>query len=250
MQRLMIIVLYFATLWLGSSGQSFLLAEETPTYRCGIANGFPPYQYTNKNGHGAGLDFEVATLVFKTAGLKVAFVHDDWENLLFNLIHKRDLVDMLCGAEITPERQKHLDFTIPYHSRRAVLFILKDSPIKNIEELFGKMVAGDLHSSFETLLDKKRSNIRIIKTSTKEESFNKLKDKSVVAVISPIEVGLFLSKKLNLEVKIIDINKSTSATAVAIAVKLGNQKMLDILNPVIKKLISSGKIDKILKKYQ
>lgn len=250
MQRLIITILYFITFWLGPSGQSLLFAEETTIYRCGIANGFPPYQYTDKNGQIAGLDFEVASLVFKTAGLKVTFVQDNWENLLFNLVHKRDLVDMLCGAEITPERQKHLDFTIPYHSRRAVLFILKESPIKKIEELFGKMVAGDLHSSFETILDKKRNDIRIIKTSTKEESFNKLKDKSVVAVIAPIEVGLFLSKKLNLKVKIIDINKSSSASAVAIAVKLGDQKMLDILNPVINKLTSSGKIDKILKKYQ
>lgn len=227
---------------------SLALANTKMTYLCGVANGFPPYQSVDSSGKAVGLDVEVAALVFKTAGLQVEFVHDDWENLLFNLIHKKTNIDMLCGVEITPERQRKLNFTTPYFKRKTVLFVLKDGPVKKLEDLFGKIVAGDLHSSFEKKLGDKASKIRITKTISKEESFQRLKDKSVVAVIAPLEVGIYLAKKLNIHVHIFD--EEDPGSAVGIAVKPGNDEVLNVLNLSIKKLLENGELDKILKRHQ
>lgn len=229
-------------------GITRLEAQEKPNYICGVATGFPPYQFIDQAGKSSGLDVEVTELVFKKAGLKVSLYQDDWEVLLFNLVHKKKMIDMLCGAEITSERQALLDFTVPYYKRRTVLFTLKNYPLKRVEDLYGKIVTGDLHSSFEKILGDKKSNIRIMKTATKEESFKKLKDKSVVAVIAPIEVGLYLSKKLKIETKVFD-EGDYPGSPVGIAVKKGDSKLLELLNSALKKLIESGEIDKILKKY-
>ncbi len=242
----------FAYFYLIALGAFFLcaqavFAQDKTNYSCGIATGFPPYQFVDQSGKSSGLDVEVASLVFEKAMLSVSMLQDDWEILLFNLVHKRKMVDMLCGAEITEERQKLLDFTIPYYNRRTVLFTLKSRPIKKIEELYGKIVAGDLHSSFEKTLGNRRNNIRIMKTTTKEESFEKLKDGSVVAVIAPMEVGLYLSKKLKIETKIFD--NGDPGTPVGIAVKKGDQKLLNLLNLTLKKLLDGGQVNKILKKY-
>lgn len=223
-------------------------ANEKDTYNCGVATGFPPYQFVDTNGKPAGLDIEVAEMVFKAAGLKVQFVQDKWENILFNLIHNHKEIDMICGIEITPERMKRLDFSTTYFKRRTVMFVLKDGPVKKLDDLYGKIVAGDLHSSFEKKLGPKVDKIRITKTGSKEESFQKLKDKSVMAVIAPLEVGLYLSKKLNIQVHVFDENDP--GTAVSIAVKKGHDKILSALNTSLKKLIENGEIGRILKKHQ
>ena len=132
MHKLFILIFLLASLVL-STDSSSVFAKDTVKYRCGIANGFPPYQYRDDEGHSLGLDYEVARLVFKKAGLDVVFIQDNWEHLLFNLVHKRDVIDILFGAEVTSERLKLLDFTIPYYKRRIVLFTLKGSSIKKIE---------------------------------------------------------------------------------------------------------------------
>lgn len=222
-------------------------ANDKNQYICGVAKGFPPYQFIDQNGKSAGLDVEITALVFKTASLDVLFSQDDWEVLLFNLVHKKKMIDMLCGAEITTEREQLLDFTISYYKRRTVLFSLKTNPIKKIEDLYGKIVAGDLHSNFEKMLGDRKSSIRITKTTTKEESFKKLKEKNVVAVIAPVEVGMYLSKKMGIEIQVFDLGDIGSP--VGIAVKKGDKKLIDILNTALKKLINDGQIDKILKRY-
>lgn len=216
-------------------------------YNCGVATGFPPYQYKNKQGQIAGMDVEITRMVFKTAGLNVKYVQNDWEELLFLLYHNTKVVDMLCGAEFGSEREKYLDFTVPFYKRRTVLFILKESSINKIADLYGKIVTGDLHSSFEKALGDKKRLIRITKTVSKEESFIKLRDKKVVAVIAPIEVGIYLSRELKIPVRIIDENYP--GTPVSIAVKKGNKLLLDNLNISLRKLISNGEVEKIIKKY-
>lgn len=238
-------LIFASTLLLSSS---LLYGQDKKIFNCGVATGFPPYQYVDKNGRPAGLDIEVAELVFKTAGLKVQFIQDNWENLLFNLIHKQKSVDMLCGAEVSPERQKRLAFSTPYFKRRTVMFVLKNGPIKNLSDLFGQIVAGDLHSSFEKILGSRAAKIRITKTSSKEESFQRLKDKSVMAVIAPLEVGMFLAQKLNISVQIFD--EHDPGTEVSIAIKKGDYETLSLLNSAILKLIENGEIKKIIKKHQ
>lgn len=240
-------ILFLPILFLCVLGSLSLKAQEKAQFVCGVAKGFPPYQFIDESGKSAGLDVEVAKMVFKTASLNASLFQDDWEILLFNLVHKKTVVDMLCGAEITAERQKLLDFTIPYYKRRTVLFTLKERPIKRIEDLYGKIVAGDLHSSFEKMLGERKFNIRITKTTTKEESFKKLKDKTVIAVIAPVEVGLYLSKKMGIQTQIFD--QGDIGSPVGIAVKKGDQKLINALNAALKKLINDGEIDKILKKY-
>lgn len=217
-------------------------------YRCGIAVGFPPYQYVDDKGKPAGIDYEIASMVFKKAGLKVTFVQDEWEFLLSSIIHRSENIDMLCGAEISPERTGLLEFTEPYYKRHIVLFTLKNSPIKNLNDLNGKIIAGDKHSFLELNLGPKKDEIRIMKTPSKEDSFKKLKDGSVIAAIAPREVGLFLANKLKLEVEIIEAKDPGSP--VAFAVTKNNKDLLKKVNDAMKTLIKEGEVQKVLIKHR
>jgi len=89
--------------------------------------------------------------------------------------------------------------------------------------------------------------IRLRQTDSKEESMNLLKSGEVTAVIAPKEVGLYLAKKLNVNVSIIEELKQGSP--VGIAVKKGNTQTLNILNKALKQLIQNGDIDKLYRQW-
>lgn len=217
----------------------------TPPVRCGIAIGFPPYQYVDRAGQAAGIDVEVAKLVFKTAGLKIEFVPGEWDFLLSSLIYKTGEIDLVCGAEINEKRVSLLDFSDPFYKRHIVLFTLKKSPINKISDLYGKFITGDKDSFFEKYLGHRKEDIRIVKTTSKEESFKKLQDGSVVAVIAPKEVGFFIAKKLKMEVKVLE--EKDPGSPVGFAVSKGNTKLMGVIQKSLRQLQRSGQIDLILK---
>lgn len=70
-----------------------------------------------------------------------------------------------------------------------------------------------------------------------------LKSGKFSAMIAPKEVGLYLAKKLYVEVKI--IAEVEPGTPVAIAVKKGNFQLLNMLESKLQTLIKEGEIHKL-----
>lgn len=213
--------------------------------RCGISIGYPPYQYNDKLGNPAGIDYQVAKLVFKTAGKKIKFVQRDWASLLSSIFHNTGEIDLLCGAEINDERKKYLDFSEPFYNRHIVIFTLKNSPVYKVSDLYGKIITGDRDSFLEKHLGKRIEDIRVMKTTSKEESFQKLKNGSVVAVIAPREVGYYFARELKLKVRIIAGNDDPGSP-VAFGVRKGNVELLKMINHSLHQLRNNGSIAKIL----
>lgn len=240
MKKIFIVFLFLLT--------QIVNGKEKDTYICGIATGFPPYQYETSANEPAGIDYEVTKLVFEKAGLKVKFIQKPWDDLLFSLMHNEGKIDFLCGTEISSIRKKVLDFSIPYYERNIVIFTLPQNNITSINDLYGKTITGDRHSFIETILSKDASKIRIMQTKSKEESFLKLRLGEVHAVIAPLEVGNYFAKKDNM--KIIVLLEKDPGSQVAFAVYKGNTDLLTKINNSLKVLIKEGKIDKILKKYK
>ena len=222
-------------------------SAEKKEYLCGIAIGYPPYQYVGENGESAGIDYEVTKAVFAASGLKVKFIQGAWDDVLFALIHKTGKVDLLCGAEMNQERKQWLDFSDSYYSRNIVIFTLRDSKIQSVKDLYGKIVTGDRHSYIEREMGVDKNKIRIMQTASKEESFQKLKSGEVVAVVAPLEVGNYIAKNLKIDVRIIE--EKDPGSPVAFAVAKGDLELQMKINESLKKLIKDGTIDKILKKY-
>lgn len=234
-------VLLFSIAWLSN-------ADVKKEYLCGIAIGFQPYQYVNEKGEPAGIDYDVTKAVFDNAGLKVTFIQEPWDNVLLHLMHNVGKVSMVCGAEMSDERKKYLDFTDSYYSRNIVIFTLKDSAVEKISDLYGQIITGDRHSFIERFLGDSKNKIRIMTTVSKEDSFIKLKDKKVVAVVAPLEVGNFIAKKMGLEVRV--LSEKDPGSHVAFAVAKGDKELLDILNNSLSKLIKDGTVIKIMNKYK
>lgn len=212
----------------------------------GIAKGYPPFQYTLFNGEPGGIDAEVARLVFKELKIPFSFTQENWDDLYLGLLHKSGAVDLLCGTEVNDLRKKYFDFSIPYYQRTVVIFVRQESPYQRLSELKGKLITGDRGGQIEQILN--RNTMRITNTGTKEESFRKLRDNQVEAVIAPLDVGNWISKELKLRVRVLP--EKDPGSPVAFAVAKGNSDLAARLSQALEKLQKSGAIELILARYR
>jgi len=215
---------------------------EKQSYVCGVAEGYPPYQFKNEQGEPIGFDVDVLRLVFQQAKKDVVIEQMNWDDVMGRLMFAETL-DCSGGTEINEERKQYFDFTSPYSTRQIVIFLRADNTtIAKVEDLFDQPVTGDKQSAVELLLKKKglRNQIRIKATESKEESMRLLKEGFFVAMIAPKEVGLSLAKQLDVNVRILD--EVVEESPVGLAVKKGNTELLNLLENALQELIAEGKI--------
>ncbi|QYJ81265.1 transporter substrate-binding domain-containing protein [Shewanella aegiceratis] len=223
------------------------LAQHTPAARCGVATGFPPYQFS-AGGETTGFDADVARLIFKRLGMPFQFRQQAWD-LVFNELRFGD-IELIAGMEINALRTKFFDFTRPYYYRYDVIFILEDNQqITKLEDLHNQFVSGDRHSYIETHWKELGTlyDFRIIATPSKERSMQLLKEGKIQAAIMPKAVGLYLAQQMGIEVKILD--NPDPGSPVAFAVKRGNHQLLAQIDEALEALISEGEIQRLYEKW-
>lgn len=222
--------------------------SETTALTCGAAVGFPPYQFNLEDGTPAGIDIDIVEAMSRLMDTPLILHQEKWDDVMAKL--RLGKLDCVAGMEITTKRRIYYDFTVPYYNRESVVFIRADNnSIHSIQDLRWKVIAGDRHSNMESHLKEMhiRRQIRIRQTASKETSLQLLKQKEVVAAIAPKQVGYYLARKLDLDVRILD--HSSTGTPVAFAVRKGNQKLLDRLNTLIKQLKDNGEVDEVMAKW-
>ncbi len=104
---------------------------------------FPPFEYMDNGNQMAGVDIDLANAIGEKLGKKITMKNADFDGIIAALASdKCDLA--ISGITITPERQKQVDFSNPYIKSTQYLILLKDSPIKTMEDLAGKKVGSPL----------------------------------------------------------------------------------------------------------
>ncbi|KIO37311.1 transporter substrate-binding domain-containing protein [Shewanella sp. cp20] len=224
-----------------------VLAKHTPEVRCGVATGFPPYQFSI-DGETTGFDADVARLIFQRLGKAFQFRQESWD-LVFNELRFGD-IEVIAGMEVNDLRTKFFDFTRPYYYRYDVIFILEDNQqIAKLEDLHNKFVSGDRHSYIETHWKELGTlyNFRIIATPSKEKSMALLKAGKIQAAIMPKAVGLYLARQMGIGVTILD--NPDPGSPVAFAVKKGNSELLSQIESTLHALIEEGEVERLYQKW-
>lgn len=167
----------------------------------GVANGFPPYQFRHQDAP-AGFDVDMAKAVAAELNIEIRFHQDAWDNVV-GLLRQTE-IDCAVGMEVNPFRRLHFSFTTPYATRHDVVFVLTNSTVTGVEDLFGQIITGDRHSFVEQLWHEQGiyRKIRITQTSTKAEAMTRLADGRSAAAIMPLRVGQYLARENNLQVRV------------------------------------------------
>jgi polar amino acid transport system substrate-binding protein len=103
--------------------------KETKTLRCASSND-PPVLYKGSSGEPAGLFYEMLTQMLDKAGLadvKVVPEYMPFQSVIPALLSKR--VDLVCDTmNMTPERRKQIDFTLPILNNTDVVVVRPGNP--------------------------------------------------------------------------------------------------------------------------
>jgi len=83
------------------------------TLKVGVDCTYPPYHYRDETGQLKGFDVDIAREISKRIGAEFEYICPSWDALIPGLLARKfDLV--VASMDITPERQKRIDFSIPY----------------------------------------------------------------------------------------------------------------------------------------
>lgn len=222
-------------------------APDSKQLSCGIDIGFPPFQFT-ENSRVAGFDADVTRLLMARLQRPFYFHQDQWDTVLNELRFNK--IDLIVGMEITDVRKRIFDFSMPYYQRYDAIFVLEDNPkITQLDDLNDQFIAGDRHSYIESLWKQQGDfyRYRIISTQSKAQSMAQLNSGKVLAAIMPNAVGHYLANQLGIKVRI--ITHSDPGTPVAVAVKKGNQALLNQINGAIEQLQSEGEIARLYQQW-
>ncbi len=214
--------------------------------RCGVASGFPPYQFS-LDGEPAGFDVDVARAVCARLGLTPRFEQGDWDNVI-NLLRFGSL-DIIVGMEVNAFRGELFDFSAPYATRHDVVFVLANSTASREEDLFGGVVTGDRHSFVELHWQERgiHRNIRVTQTGTKAEAMQSLAEGRSLAAIMPLEVGRHLAREQGLAVRV--LLEPDPGSDVAIALPKDRPELRQRLNEALEALRAGGELESLARTW-
>lgn len=96
-----------------------------------------------------GFDVDVAKAIGDDLGVETCFATPGWDTITAG--SWADKWDVSVGSmTITTERQKALDFSVPYYYTPAVVAVLKDSGFKSLDDLAGKALCAGVSTTYET----------------------------------------------------------------------------------------------------
>lgn len=248
-RRLPFIVALVALMMLMFIGDTPIQAQEKK-YIAGIEAAFPPWAYIEA-GKAKGFAVDAVREIAKLEGFKVEFKDLPWPSLVPALAAGK--IDMLVtGLTVTRERDKRIDFTIPWWELNQEVVVKKDSDLNIVTALSGGVVIGTQAGSTafdwvkEQLIDK---GVKVKQTGY-EEYVTAIEDLIIGRVSSVICYTSVSREFIEAGRPVKTVGRIYTREPQALAVTQGDpHKLLPKLNRGIVKIFESGKWAEIVHNY-
>lgn len=206
-----------------------------------------PWGFIDAKGQNDGFDIEIANMIAKELGVEVKFERITGQNRIPLLVNGN--VDFLVPSmTITEERAKVIQYVIPYSSNDITVWGKKDADIKANEDL-GKFVIGvNRGSAFEPLLVKVApSNTQIKRFDDDATTVQALLSGQVDAILGSVTYGIVI-KQAGYDAQF-DRKYKVADNFQGMAVRKGDQEMLDYLTDFVARHTADGSLDAAYKKW-
>ncbi|SNR76147.1 amino acid ABC transporter substrate-binding protein, PAAT family [Humidesulfovibrio mexicanus] len=211
---------------------------------------YPPMQYTNDQKEIVGFEVDVIKAVAEKAGFKAEFKNVAWDGIFAGLAAgKYDAIS--SSVSITDERKATMDFSDPIIPIEQMLVVAKDNAATDLAALKGKSIGAQIGTT-SYLVIKDEKGFKAIKTYDEVGlAMEDLVKGSIQAVVadSPVAVD-YTTKKYADKIKIAATLKSDKVENIGIAVKKGNQEVIDLVNKGLAAIKADGTFDKIKEQHQ
>ena len=212
-----------------------------------LEGAWQPWSYHDASDTLVGYDVEVSRAIAQKLGVEPEYVESDWDSLFAGLDAGR--FDLVCnGVEVTEERAKTYDFTVPYGYIHTALAVRKDNQdIHSFEDLKGKTTANSLASTYMELAESYGATVQGI--DTLEETIQLLTAGRIDATLNA-DVSFYDYLNVHPDADFKLVAQTAEASHVAIPVlKSEDTAYLDALNTAIEELRADGTLKTLSEKY-
>lgn len=221
------------------------------TFIHGIDPEYPPFSYLGEDGAYTGFDVEIAKAACEVAGLDYEVYAVDWDNKLIQL--DAGECDVIWSGMTILDSMKEAGYVIsaPYYDNTQVLVVKADSGIASSADLAGKIVAVQLGTSGEALLNGDLASLRdtfqeLVTSQSFLMAFTELEGGAVDAVFVDMPVAAsYVKDKENLVV----LNEELGAEQYGMAFRAGDAELCATIEAAVQTLVENGTYAEIAAKY-
>jgi polar amino acid transport system substrate-binding protein len=231
--------------WAAAQGLAELKQKGTLTV--GMLVDFPPYGTTDAQNQPDGYDADVAKLLARDLGVKLAIVPVTGPNRIpFLLTNKVDL--LVASLAITPERAKQVAFSQPYAAATIVLYGKKADAVKDANDLKGKRIGVARASTQDIAVTKAApQGTEIRRFDDDASAMQALLSGQVDAIGCSVTVAAQIAKRAPANTY---ENKFTLVQqAMGIAMRPGQAELEKAVNDFVARNKANGELNKLYRKW-
>jgi polar amino acid transport system substrate-binding protein len=221
-----------------------------------LANGdFAPFSYLDASGALAGFSVELADAVCRELRLACEFAVRPWGEIA-EAMGRGEGDAVIAGIKMTPENAENLDFTRPYYRPMARFAVHAQFKLKEpyTRALAGKRIGVMAGSAHEAWLKEMFAHSNIRPFTTQSEALEALRTGAVDALFDDAARLMFWlagpgARGCCRLVEGAYVDENRFSPAMTIAVKRGNQQLLEALDYGLDRLQENGVYAAIFRRH-
>lgn len=192
-----------------------------------------------------GFEVELVEAIAGELGVKVQHFQNAWDSILLSLL-RGDFDIALNGIEITSDRELAVSFTRPYYAyAEQIVTRASETRINRFEDLRG-MKVGTLYNTVAKQMLEELGEVQVNSYSGQVEPFKDLLLSRIDAVFVDLPVALYYAMP-NPQLRM--AGEPVGEGYYGIAVRKEDTALAEELNKIIEKLLRSGELKKIYKRW-
>jgi ABC-type amino acid transport substrate-binding protein len=209
-----------------------------------IEGAYPPYNFIDENNQLDGFDADISLEIAKRLGVKAELLPIPWDSMIPALTGKKfDII--VSDMAITEERKKKVDFTIPYFTTGAQVFVPKDSDIEVGEDIKGKKIGVTLSTTNAEIVTQHEADVKLYKNDYL--AFEDLIKGRLDGVVTDHGVGSEIM--LNRNYPLLAVDGLLNTEEVGITIRKEDTDLREEINKIIEDMQEDGTYEEISKKW-
>ena len=215
--------------------------KESNTLIVGTEAGFAPYEYM-EGDKVVGVDMDIAQAIADSMGKELVIKNMDFDSALL-AVQKGTIDFVAAGVSVDEERKKVMDFSDDYVDSTEVVVVNKETPaLSEVSDdaLADKIVAVQQGNIADFYVEENTAAKEIKRYTKFAQAAEDLKNNKVDCIV----MDQYPAEELvDANPELVVLDGTLFQDKYAIAVKKGNQDLLDKINKVIDDLKENGKIE-------
>lgn len=222
-------------------------SDSEKTINVAVSSDYPPFVY-GESGKLVGFEVELINAIAMKLQ-KVVKLHDIDFHGIIKAVAKKQVDCAIAAIGKTEERNKEVDFTMPYHRSMTVIVTSIGSGINSIKDLIGKSIGFETGTTYEKYFEdnaeKLFNGVNKLQRFKFSDLLEAMRQGKCQAILTGYSEGYELQNS-NPDLKIIPIPET--AISLAIALPKGSD-LLQPINNVLEDMIKNGEIVKLEAQY-